>query len=222
MKKPRICAAMVNNDPEAVREIEPLVDLFEVRIDLIGDGWQELVKQFKKPWIACNRRVDEGGRWQGDEARRVEKLLEAVGLGADIVDLELRTTNLRSAVALIKKRTKCLLSFHELKGTPPLNSLREIVQRQLEAGADICKVVTTAQRPEDNLTVLQLISEFPKTRVVSLAIGPLGFASRVLCPLVGGDFTYASIEQGKESASGQMTVRELRKLYEMVGTIRKN
>ena len=222
MKKPRICAAVVNNDPEAVREIEPLVDLFEVRIDLIGDGWQELVKRFKKPWIACNRRVDEGGRWQGDEARRVEKLLEAVGLGADIVDLELRTTNLRSAVALIKKRTKCLLSFHELKGTPPLNSLREMVQRQLEAGADICKVVTTAQRPEDNLTVLQLISEFPKTRVVSLAMGPLGFASRVLCPLVGGDFTYASIEQGKESASGQMTVRGLRRIYETMETIRKN
>ncbi len=216
MKKPRICAAMVNNDPEAVREIEPLVDLFEVRIDLIGDGWLELVKQFKKPWIACNRRVDEGGRWQGDEARRVEKLLEAVGLGADIVDLELRTTNLKSAVALIKKRTKCLLSFHELKGTPPLNSLREIVQRQLEAGADICKVVTTAQRVEDNLTVLQLISEFPQTRIVAFAMAPLGFASRVLCPLVGGDFTYASIEQGKESASGQITVRELRKLYEMV------
>ena len=222
MKKPRICAAMVNNDPEAVREIEPFVNLFEVRIDLIGDGWQELIKQFKKPWIACNRRVDEGGRWQGDEASRVEKLLEAVGLGADIVDLELRTTNLKSAVALIKKRTKCLLSFHELKGTPPLNSLREMVQKQLKAGADICKVVTTAQRPEDNLTVLQLISEFPRTRIVAFVMGPLGFASRVLCPLVGGDFTYASIEQGKESASGQITVRRLRKIYETMETIREN
>ena len=222
MKKPRICASMVNNDPEAAREIEPFVDLFEVRIDLIGDGWQELAKQFKKPWIACNRRVDEGGRWQGDEARRVEKLLEAVGLGADIVDLELRTTNLKSAVELIKKRTKCLLSFHELKGTPPLNSLREMVQRQLEAGADICKVVTTAQRPEDNLTILRLISEFPQTRIIAFAMGPLGFASRVLCPLVGGDFIYASIEQGKESASGQIAVRELRKLYETMETIREN
>ena len=222
MKKPRICAAMVNNDPEAVREIEPLVDLFEVRIDLIGDGWQELAKQFKKPWIACNRRVDEGGRWQGDEASRVDELLEAVELGADIIDLELRTTNLKSAVALIKKRTKCLLSFHELKGTPPFNSLRGMVLGQLEAGADICKVVTTAQRPEDNLTVLQLISEFPKTRVISFAMGPLGFASRVLCPLVGGDFTYASIEQGKESASGQITVKGLRRIYETMEPIRKN
>ena len=222
MKKPRICAVIVNNDLEAVREVEPFVDLFEVRIDLIGDGWQELVKQFKKPWIACNRRVDEGGRWEGDEARRVEKLLKAIELGADIVDLELRTTNLKQAIELIRKRAKCLLSFHELKGTPPLNSMREIVQRQLKAGADVCKIITTAQRFEDNLTILQLISEFPKTRILAFAMGPLGFASRVLCPLVGGDFTYASIEPGKESASGQITVRELRKLYAMVGIIRKN
>jgi len=222
MKKPRICTVIVNNDLEAVKGIEPLVDLFEVRIDLIGDGWQELVKQIKKPWIACNRRVDEGGRWEGDEARGIEKLLEAIELGADIVDIELRTASLQQAVGLIKNRAKCLLSFHELRKTPPLDSMREIVQRQLEAGADICKLVTTAQRFEDNLTIIQLISEFPETRIVSMAMGPLGFASRVLCPLVGGYFTYASIERGKESASGQITVRELKKLYEMVGANRKN
>ena len=35
MKKPRICAAIVNADLEAAREIEPLVDMFEVRIDLM-------------------------------------------------------------------------------------------------------------------------------------------------------------------------------------------
>lgn len=216
MKKPGICVVLVNNDLEVIRQVEPLIDLVEVRIDLIGDGWQELAKQLKKPWIACNRRADEGGSWAGDEAGRVEKLLEAAGLGADIIDLELRTANLKPAIELIKQRAKCLLSFHHLESTPPLNSLREIVQRQLAAGADICKVVTTAQSFEDNLTVLQLISEFPEARVVSLAMGPLGVASRILCPLAGGDFTYASIESGKESASGQITVAELRKIYEMV------
>ncbi len=216
MKKPGICVVLVNNDLEVIRQVESLIDLVEVRIDLIGDGWQELAKQLKKPWIACNRRADEGGSWAGDEAGRVEKLLEAAGLGADIIDLELRTANLKPAIELIKQRAKCLLSFHHLESTPPFNSLREIVQRQLAAGADICKVVTTAQSFEDNLTVLQLISEFPEARVVSLAMGPLGVASRILCPLAGGDFTYASIESGKESASGQITVAELRKLYGMV------
>ena len=216
MKRPRICASIVSNDLQAVRGVEPLVELFEVRIDLIGDGWRELVKQLKKPWIACNRSADEGGSWRGNESKRREELLSAVEMGASIIDVELVTGNLKEIVQLIKKKAKCLLSFHDLKGTPPLDRMREIVQKELEAGADICKIVTTAQRFEDNLAVLQLISDFPKTRVISFAMGPPGFASRILCPLFGGDFTYASIEAGRESAPGQITVRDLRKIYGMV------
>ena len=216
MKRPRICAVIVNNDLEAVNEVKPFVDLFEVRIDLIGNGWQELAKQLEQPWIACNRSADEGGSWEKTEERRIEELLKAVELGADIIDLELRTGNLEEVIPMIKKRAKCLLSLHDLEKTPSLDEMKEIVSRQLEAGADICKVVTTAQNPEDNFTVLQLIAQFPKTKIVSFAMGPLGLASRVLCPLVGGDFTYASIEKGKESASGQVTVKDLKKLYEMM------
>ncbi len=217
MNRPRICAVIVNRDLEAIRGVEQFIELFELRIDLIGDGWQELARQLKKPWIACNRSADEGGRWKGDEVRRIEELVKAVELGADIVDIELRTINLEETVMLIKKRAKCLLSFHELEGTPPLDRMRGVIQKELEAGADICKMITTAQRFEDNLNVLQLITEFPKAKIVSFAMGPLGLASRILCPLVGGDFTYASIEKGKESASGQITVRDLRNIYEMVG-----
>jgi len=216
MKRPRICAVIVNKDLAAIRAIEPFVELFEVRIDLIGDGWQEVVKQLHKPWIASNRCAEEGGKWEGDEAGRIEELVTATELGADIVDIELNTRNLEAAMPVIKKRARCLLSFHELKKTPPLNMMQGIIQRQLAAGADICKVITTAQRFEDNLTVLQLIAESPKTKMVSFAMGPLGLASRILCPLVGGDFTYASVEEGKESAPGQITARELRKLYDLI------
>jgi len=216
MKKPRICAVLVNNNTKVVKEVEQFIDLFEVRIDLIGDGWQELVKQLSKPWIACNRRADEGGRWQKDETTRIEKLIKAVELGADIVDIELGTRNLEEAIKLIKKKAKCLVSYHDFKGTPPLEEMREIVQREIKAGADICKVVTTAQGFEDNLSVLRLIDEFPETKKVAFAMGPSGLISRILCPLAGGDFTYASVEKGKESAPGQITARDLRKLYEMV------
>ncbi|MFQ6122418.1 MAG: type I 3-dehydroquinate dehydratase [Dehalococcoidales bacterium] len=216
MKRPRICAVIVSNDLEAVKRVEPLVELFEVRIDLIGDSWRELTRQLKKPWIACNRSANEGGGWREGEPKRIEELLSAIELGASMIDVELMTENLKEIMPPIKRRAKCLLSFHNLKGTPTLSKMREIVQRELEAGADICKVVTTAQRFEDNLAVLQLISDFPRIRVVSFAMGASGFASRILCPLVGGDFTYASIEKGKESASGQITVEDLRKIYRMV------
>jgi 3-dehydroquinate dehydratase len=47
-------------------------------------------------------------------------------------------------------------------------------------------------------------------------MGPLGLASRLLSPLAGGDFTFASLSEGAESAPGQVTAEELRKLYGMV------
>ncbi|MFC2031856.1 type I 3-dehydroquinate dehydratase [Chloroflexota bacterium] len=216
MKKSKICASIVNNDLEVVKEIEPLADLFEVRIDLIGDGWQELALQLKKPWIACNRSASEGGSCNEDESRRIEELLEAAEMGADIIDVELRTKNLKDTINIIKKRAKCLLSFHELERTPPFNEMRGTVQRQLEAGADICKLITTARNFEDNIAVLELISAFPEVRLISFAMGPLGAVSRIFCPLVGGDFTYASISKGQESAPGQITVKELRQIYEKV------
>ena len=216
MKKPKICAVIVNSNLKTVKEIEPLVDLFEVRIDLIGDEWRELVRSLEKTWIACNRLPEEGGQWQGIEARRIEALLEAIELGADIVDVELRTKNLEKIVQVVKKRKKCLLSYHDLEKTPSIEDMKKIVRQQLKSGADVAKIVTTAQNPEDNITILQLISEFPEAKLVSFAMGALGVTSRILSPLVGGDFAYAAIEKGKESAQGQMTVKELIKIYEMI------
>ncbi len=219
MRKPKICAVIVDNDLAAVREVEPLVDLFEVRIDLIGDDWRTVAKQLTKPWIACNRKTDEGGSWQGSEAKRVEQLLEAVELGADIVDIELRTENRDKVVPLIKGKAKCLISFHDLEKTPPLDEMKEIIGRQRQSGADISKLVTTARSYEDNRAAWQLLAEFPGVKLVSFAMGASGYLSRLLCPLAGGEFTYASIKPGKESARGQMTVTEMSKIYDGIGTL---
>lgn len=216
MEKPAICASIINSDLEAIKSVEPLVELFEVRIDLIGDSWQDIARQLEKPWIACNRIQEEGGSWQESEARRKEELLKAIQLGANIVDIELATPNLEKVVPLVKKQAKCLLSYHNIQQTPPLENLKKIVKRQLAAGADICKVVTFAQNAEDNLAILKLIPEFPGVNIIAFAMGPIGLPSRILSPLVGGYLTYAAIEKGAQSAPGQMTVNELYKLYQMV------
>lgn len=217
MKKAGICAVVVNNNLQAIKEAEPFADLFELRIDLIGEGWQNLVRKLGKPWLATNRPEAEGGRWQGPEARRIESLLYAVEFGAAIVDIEINTPNLENIARMIRKRTKLLLSYHDMERTPPFEDLKRIVQKQLNAGADICKVVSTAREPEDNLTALKLIRDFPDAKIISFAMGTLGMLSRVLCPLAGGEFTYASVVKGKESAAGQMTVSEMRNIYGMVG-----
>jgi 3-dehydroquinate dehydratase-1 len=213
---PRICAAVVNRDVGALDAVEPLVDLYEVRIDLIGKGWREVAARLKKPWIACNRLAREGGKWEGGEAARIKELYRAVELGADIIDIELATPDVARIVDEIKGTAECLVSYHNTKETPPLDRLRQIVINQLAAGAGICKVVTTARKFTDNLNVLQLISEFSETNIISFAMGGVGQLSRVLCPLVGGYLTYASVGQGEESASGQITAGELRDIYRML------
>ena len=218
--RPRICAVIVNSELEAVKRVEPFIDLFEMRLDLIGSGWKELVRNIGKTWIACNRSAAEGGSWQGSESERLDELLSAIELGAGIVDIEFSIPDVEAAIKEVKGQADCLLSYHDLKETPSLEKMRDMVRNQLAAGADICKLITTARSPADNMTTLQLIADFPETRVVSFAMGALGYASRVLCPLVGGDFIYASIEEGRESASGQITVDELRKIYGMLKDVR--
>ena len=155
MDRPGICASIVNGDLEAIGRVAPLVDLFEVRIDLIGPDWKEIAGQFGKPWVACNRKADEGGIWEGSEEERVAELLSALELGAAIIDIELSTENLNDAVTRIKGQAKCLISFHDLKGTPPFEAMKEIARRQLAAGADIVKVVTTARKFEDNVRTMR-------------------------------------------------------------------
>jgi 3-dehydroquinate dehydratase type I len=216
MSKVRLCASITGADIAAVKKIEPIVDLFEVRIDLIGDDWPEVARQLKKPWIACNRTVEEGGKWEGNEARRIERLLQAVELGAKIVDIEYNAKNVENIIKLIKKRADCLLSFHDFKKTPSLDVLKQIVNKELKSGADICKVVTTAQTFEDNLAVMRLFTEFPDTKMVAFAMGTQGFISRVMAPLIGAHFTYGAVQKGVESAPGQLPVSEMLAVYEMV------
>jgi 3-dehydroquinate dehydratase type I len=207
MNKVKLCASITGTDLAAVKKIEPIVDLFEVRIDLIGDSWTEVARQLKKPWIACNRMVEEGGKWDGNEARRIERLLQAI---------EYNAKNVENIIKLIKKRAECLLSFHDFQKTPSLDVLKQIVNKELKAGADICKIVTTAQTFEDNLAVMRLFSEFPDVKMVAFAMGTQGFISRVMAPLIGAHFTYGAVKKGEESAPGQLPVSDMLAVYEMV------
>ncbi len=216
MKRLRICAVITDKDARSIRRAAELADLFEVRIDMIGAGWREIVPELHKPWIAANRSVKEGGKWRRHEKSRIKELLSAIGLGADIIDIELNSEGLKKIVPQIKGKAECLISYHDWEGTPSAASLAAIVRRQLAAGADICKVVTTAREVDDNIPVLKVTSMFPNSRVVAFAMGVEGTLSRVLAPLAGSYFTYASLDKGKESAPGQVPAEILRKLIRII------
>jgi len=216
MAKPRICAVITSGNTAVVDNAAKYADLFELRIDMIGDGWEKIAGRLNKPWIACCRSRAEGGQWKSSEAKRIEILKSASELGAAMVDIELSSPGLEKTISPIKKSSACLISFHDLLKTPPIEELRDIVTRQIAVGASICKVVTTARSLEDNITVLSVIREFPGKEVIAFAMGAQGVISRILCPLVGGSFTYASTAAGEGSAPGQVPAADLREIYRML------
>ena len=52
-----------------------------------------------------------------------------------------------------------------------------------------------------------------KTPMVLLAMGEMGFPTRVLSAALGGLYTYAAPNAGEGTASGQVSAKQLRHLY---------
>ncbi len=216
MRRPRICTVITGDDAGLIRKAGTLSDLFELRMDLVGEGWQEIVPHLHKPWIATMRDVSHGGKFTGSEKERISRLMRAVELGADMVDIELDCPSLEQTVKSIKSSAACLVSYHNWDGTPPLEELSAIVRRQIAAGANVCKVVTMAENIRDSLAVLELPGLFPGTDIIAFSMGPAGTLSRVLSPLMGGYLTYASLDDNAGSAPGQLSVSVLHGIYRKI------
>jgi len=196
-------------------------DYIEVRLDSLRriEALERIANSTDLPVIATNRKRSEGGRFKGTEKERIEILLEAAWKGFDYVDIELSTENVRSVAREIRKAgSKPIISFHDFDGTPPEPQLENILEREIDTGAYICKLVCNATKIEDNCLLLSFISKVRRrARIVCFAMGKLGIPSRILSPLYGSAFTFASIQKGLESATGQLTISELRKIYNLMG-----
>jgi 3-dehydroquinate dehydratase type I len=224
--KPQICASIAaENISEALRLIKEAeargADLLELRLDYLNDLGEisRIVKSTSLPIVATNRQFEQGGHRQQKEDERVKALLEAADQGFQYVDMELTTADRSSLIHELKKAgVKIIVSFHDFKRTPSVAEMEKIVESQTEAGADICKLVTTANSMDDNLSCLLLTSKMSrKIKIVCFAMGKMGMVSRVLCPLFGAQFTYASVESGRETASGQLSISDLKNLYSKLG-----
>lgn len=198
------------------------VDLIEVRLDYADLGFSEIielldniVKKCSKPLIATNRQKKQGGKCNLSEEERIKTLISAAEAGFTYVDVELTTQGLEKIIGEIKaKGAKAIVSFHDFNNTPSIEEMKRIVEAQINAGADLCKLVTMAKNISDSVKSLLFTHEMSKkTRIVCFAMGEYGLLSRVFSPLFGAFFTYTSLEEGLETAPGQISIHELREIY---------
>jgi 3-dehydroquinate dehydratase type I len=223
---PKVCVSISSTDtPEllgrAQRAERLSADFVEVRLDRLRSyhGLTKIARAIEQPIIATNRPLSEKGSFDRSEAERLKILLEAVEGGFQYVDLELTTAKLDRVIRTFREKgAKIILSHHDHFRTPDPAKLASTLLQLQTFKPDVCKIVTTAQIPEDNLTVLSLLRANHQTSpVVSFAMGQVGVWSRLLAPFYGAHFTYASLERGLETAPGQSTIAELRRIYEMLG-----
>ena len=224
----RICVSILPSNVEgALSLIEKAEkhkpDFIEVRLDNIKEHERlaDIRGCTKVPLIATNRTQECQGKFSGSEVKRKQILLKAARSGFEYVDIELSASGLRDFVgSLHKTNAKPIISFHDFNETPSLQKMKEILECELTEGAEVCKIIATAKRVGDNLTVLNFLQRASrKAKVVCFAMGPLGKPSRLLAPLFGGFFTIASLERGGETAPGQMTIQELQNAYKALGAV---
>ena len=211
----------MENALRAVEEGKRLADLIELRVDYLRNAeLEKLLKAGERPLIVTNRRKAEGGRYRGDEKKRLAILRQAVDLGAAFVDVEMRTER-SSLRELIKNKngTRMILSSHDFQRTRSGGELRKLLDRMMRQGADVAKIATFARSWDDNLKVLALIPYARKRgqAIVTFCMGEKGKMSRIFSPLMGAAWTYASLGRRRASAPGQLTVTEMREIWERLG-----
>jgi len=221
MMRPKICVAIpaytLNQTLKAVKRVGS-PDLIEIRFDYRKETipLRGVRAQTSTPLIATNRCRSQGGYAVEDEVSRVRLVAEACEAGFEYGDVELSSGILGKALQRIRDAgSTSIVSSHDHTRTPRTDELATKHADAKKAGADIVKLVGTAEGPRDNLFYLEYLSRHPGN--VSFGMGAHGTLSRVMSPLVGGAFTYASAESGEETASGQLTLGEMLCLYRAMG-----
>jgi len=199
--------------------LAPVADLFEVRADHVRDlDPDALLAARTKPILFTCRCESEGGRFPDGEREALRRILcDAVARGFDLVDVEERS-GLDDVVAS-KAGKGLVLSWHDFEGTP--GDLDGIHDRMAARQPDVVKIAVTARSVADLGRLLAFAARRagrPGPRLVALAMGPLGVASRILGGRWGAPFTFASPENGREAAPGQLPAAALREVYR-VGSI---
>ena len=202
----------------ARRETNAGESFFEFRLDYLPSPEQgvPIIRKFLSAHPECCilatcRRHQNHGKFNGSVEDQVRILSAAMDAGARAVDIEIESAeNVAARLEAFRGKGSLILSYHNYDGTPSPESL---LRRMMRIPADGYKIVTTARKPSDNFRILSLTKTHPRTPVVVLAMGEIGFPTRVLSTAWGGMFTYAAPNASEGTASGQISARLLRHLY---------
>ena len=184
------------------------VDLVELRIDCLrrDPDLKRIFSQRPTPVVFTIRRGADGGLWRGNEEKRQALLREAIAMGVEYVDLEM---DIATKIRRFGK-TKRIVSYHNLKGTPA--DVQDFAEQCDEMDADVVKIATLANSVAEASLVLQLSAK-AAVPTIAVAMGDIGFFTRVLGAKFGAPFTFAGFNIERMFAPGMPAASALKRDY---------
>lgn len=218
----KICVSIATGDVQSIAKqaaeaFELGADYVEIRFDFLRpeqvQAAIDAAKSIKEKAVFTLRSKDQGGKFTGSEQDRVKWLYRLAEQKPMLLDIELDTLQANDELAdfLERQKTPVLVSWHDFQNTPPNDKIADILS-EMRVFSNYVKVVTTAKSISDALRLLELYDTATGLHPIFFAMGEAGVVSRVMCTVVGNaPFTYASLENAV--APGQLTVKQMRKLY---------
>lgn len=230
-----ICVSIQEKEFNKCKEIIARCQMAELRADLCGFSIAQIEEIVSShPNILITSRICNSN---ANLAR--EQICAAIRKGAKYADVEIEAP--MEHLEYIKSYArvngcKLIISYHNFEGTQSLEELQQIYNLCRRKGADIVKIVTTANTIEDAVKVMHLYN-YKKSdkelvannymergeesgslsnsfgeaqaQLVAFCMGETGKFTRDLCLKLGSPYTYASLSNTTETAPGQYTKEEM-------------
>jgi 3-dehydroquinate dehydratase-1 len=209
-----ICTSIAYKNYDQCRRILKREECAELRLDLLNLTKDQVKRLFKLPVITVA--TCREGKYSDKD--RMSLLETAILNGASYLDIEIEMPiRMRKSLLSLAKANNCriIISYHNFSLTPTLSELRSIIKKCRLAGADIVKIACQIRKTGDVANLLSLYS-FEKD-IISFGLGLDGLITRLAAPLMGAEFTYAAVEKNIKTAPGQITGKEMRVFYRMLG-----
>ena len=176
--------------------------------------------------VAANPHTIVTSRVESDNpSLSFNRLCAAIEAGAEYIDTELEYPDYLQLQLRNRARsagTKLIVSWHNFSATPPLKQLLEVYRSCAEKGADVVKIVTTANSLIDATRTMRLyrsVARLPRKRgnrspLAAFAMGSAGKFTRYLSLKLGSPLSYTYPDGAKATAPGQYSESQLAALLE--------
>lgn len=210
-----VCAETADELIENIGRAAEFADVVELRFDCLEPD--QVHKAFalldsQKPLLLTYRPKEQGGKADVDHAGRIafwEAFVSNRSLDSRKfwIDCEY---DLRSEISNLKFQK--IISFHDFSGTP--KNLNEIYEN-LSGDSGIIKIAVQAGDVADSVAVWKLLerAKSENKKIIPIAMGASGVWTRILGLAHGAFMTYAALDEGKETAEGQLTAKDLIETY---------